>query len=224
MSLRCCFKLDKSSTATTSSFRRQTDKSHLSTSLTTQLLNPFPSTPSQTHLKMVAMYSIAGRQVGSHWVTIPSSTPSPITQTPQLLTAFSTTSSQSQPSAPSSAEHSPTPNPGPRKPPPPLPSTLRVKTRRSLSSMLSYPPHQTPPAREVSGRMPGRLRTRKHRLTSLQGVHTEHGSGGEEGEGGTLRLESSEVEQRNATQCNNGSTSRSKLCTYTNHPRQDGTG
>ena len=32
------------------------------------------------------MYSIAGRQVGSHWVTIPSSTPSPIPQTPHLLT------------------------------------------------------------------------------------------------------------------------------------------
>lgn len=41
-----------------------------------------PSTPPQTHHKMVAMYTIAGRQVGSHWVTIPPLQP----QTPHPLT------------------------------------------------------------------------------------------------------------------------------------------
>jgi hypothetical protein len=83
---------------------------------------------------MVAMYSIAGRQVGSHWVR---HSWKHLHHSNDLCTNSSRSySSPLQPSLQSSVAHSPTRSPDHQRRPTHPRSTHRVKTRRSLFSML----------------------------------------------------------------------------------------
>src|ERR1700677_1519523 len=83
---------------------------------------------------MVAMYSIAGRPVGSHWVR---HSWKHLHQSNELCTDSSRSySSPLQPSLPSSVAHSPTQSPDHQRRPTLPRSTHQVKTRRSLFSML----------------------------------------------------------------------------------------
>jgi len=83
---------------------------------------------------MVAMYTVAGRQVGSHWVRHPRKH---LHHSNELCTDHcSSYSSPLQPSLQSSVAHSPTQSLDHQRRPILPRSTHRVKTRRSLFSML----------------------------------------------------------------------------------------